>query len=180
MLLFVSAAALYQAGIALKIYLSVTFITIMEISFFLSYMVVAVGEYLCNFWTWRFEKGYFSSANQFLSTINITVIALEIAMYAVFAALFYFFLRMLLKVYREKEHIIQKNELMFILTPSLVGLLFCILLRMVIVMVENDMPILLYHKYPALLALVPIILILSLLSIMYGIVLLHDMIRLNR
>ena len=74
----------------------------------------------------------------------------------------------------------QRTELIFILTPAMAGLFLCILLRIIMVTVEDGMPALLYDTYPALRLLIPAILLLSLLSILYSVKLFQDMVSLNR
>lgn len=178
--LWLIAIVLYQAGNALKVYLSVTFLAVTEISFFLSYMIIVVGNFLFDFWEWCLEMNWIVSIEAFQQTLNITVVVLQLFMYLVFSLLVFFFLNLLIRCYREKDYPIQKGELMFILAPSLVGLLLCILLRMIVITIENETPTLLYNKYPLLSVLIPVILLLSLLSMVYGIRLLQNMISLNR
>ena len=180
LVLLLVAAGLYQAGNALKFYLSVTFMAVKEISFFLAYMILTVGAHLFQFWEWCLEKGYISAIETFMQIVNATVIALQGIMYVCMLLFTFLILRSIVNRYQEKEYEVQRNELMFILAPSAAGFLFCVLLRMVSVTMENEIPVLLYHKYPLLLLLIPAILLLSLLSIIYGIQLLQDMISLNR
>ena len=75
---------------------------------------------------------------------------------------------------------IQRTELYFLLVPGTVGLLVCLLLRTIMITIENDMPKLLCDRYPILSIIVPAILILSLLSILYVVKTFQNMIVLNR
>ena len=68
----------------------------------------------------------------------------------------------------------------FLLVPGTVGLLVCLLLRTIMITIENDMPKLLCDRYPILSIIVPAILILSLLSILYVVKTFQNMIVLNR
>ncbi|MCX4321154.1 MAG: ATP-binding protein [Lachnospiraceae bacterium] len=73
-----------------------------------------------------------------------------------------------------------RTELLFILIPAVVGLMVCVLLRIIIVTVRDDIPELLYKRYPILIFVLPAILLLSLLSILCGVKLFQDMIYLQR
>lgn len=178
--LLVMSLCLYKAVHAITIFLVITFMAVSEISFFLAYMVLQIGNKLFDLWTWCFENGYISSAVSFELLINITAHGLEALMSVIFLLLLYFSLRRIVSSYKEKDYDIHRTELLFILAPGMVGLLLCILLHIIIVTVESGVPKLLYDRYPVLILIVPLILFLSLLSILYGVKLFQDMIYLNR
>ena len=58
--------------------------------------------------------------------------------------------------------------------------MLCVLLRVIIVTVEDGIPKILYDRYPVLAVLIPAILLLSLLSILQGVKLFQDMVYWNR
>ncbi len=64
--------------------------------------------------------------------------------------------------------------------PAAVGLLICVLLRIIMVTLEGDVPEMLYDRYPILILVLPAILLLSLLSILYGVKLFQDMVYRNK
>lgn len=171
---------LYMASYGMKLYLSITFLAINEISWVLSCIVLELGRWLFSFLSWCLEEGYISSADTFMLLIQISVSALQLIMFVVFAVVLRIGLRSIVRRYCEKDHEIHRTELFFILTPSMVGLMICILLRMLMITVEDKIPYTLYERYPGMLVLVPAILLLSLLSILYGLRLFQDMISLNR
>ncbi|MFG6332513.1 MAG: hypothetical protein K1W28_11925 [Lachnospiraceae bacterium] len=82
--------------------------------------------------------------------------------------------------YREKDYAVHRTELLFILTPGLTGLMVCTLLRITIDTAENGVPEMLYDRYPSLMVIMPVILLLLLFSVMFGIKLFQDMICWNR
>lgn len=94
--------------------------------------------------------------------------------------LLYFSLKKIVRDFRETDYGISRAELLFILTPAAVGLLICMLLRIIMMTVEDGIPKMLYDKYPILIVVIPAILLLSLLSILYGVKLFQDMICWNR
>lgn len=89
-------------------------------------------------------------------------------------------LKNITRSFRNKGYDIHKKELFFLLTPGMIGLLFCILLRIIMFAVEKEKTTILYDRYPVLVVIVPIILLLSLLSIPYGVKVFQDMIELSR
>lgn len=170
----------YKAVHAITIFLLVTYMAVREISFFLAYMVLRLGNGFVDLWLWFMEKGYISSADTFVWLVEASMLLLQFLLYMIFALLLYFSVNKIVQSFREKDYGIHRTELLFILTPDLAGLMICTLLRMIIITVEDQVPKLLYDKYPLLMLIVPAILILSLLSILYGIRSFQDMICLNR
>lgn len=151
-----------------------------EITFFLSYMLMQIGGNLFDFWVWLMEKGYIASAETLEWLVQITAAVLQIFFYGIFIVLLYFALRKITESFRDKDYRVQRTELYFLLVPGLVGLLICVLLRTIMITIENDVPKLLYDRYPILTIIVPAILILSLLSILYVVKTFQNMIVLNR
>ena len=112
--------------------------------------------------------------------MQISATFLQIIFYGIFLVLLYFALRKIIRSFSDKDYRIQRTELYFLLAPGLVGLLICVLLRTIMITIENDVPKLLYDRYPILTIIVPAILILSLLSILYVVKTFQNMIVLNR
>lgn len=178
--LILSAVCLYRGAAALKLYLSVTFMAFTEISFFLAYMIIILGNHIFSFWAWCINKGYIISPSSAETLFRITSFSLQTLVYLGFSLLAYFLINLLKKKYQRKDYRMQKTELMFILTPSMTGLLICVFLRMIIITVEQGIPVLLYDRYPLLTAVIPAVLVLSLLSVLYGVKLFQDIIVLNQ
>lgn len=63
---------------------------------------------------------------------------------------------------------------------AVVGLMICMLLRIIVITVEDNVPKMLYDRYSILVVVLPAILLLSLFSILYGVKLFQDMIYRNR
>lgn len=170
----------YKAMHMITIFLVITFAAVSEISFFIAYAGLQAGSRGFAFLEWCFEKGWIKSLEQFEMILEMTAMGLYLLMLTLFGLLLYLSLRSIVKNFREKEYQIHKTELLFIVIPGMVGLLTCVLLRIIMVMAEDGMPRLLYERYPILILLVPVILVLSLLSILFGIKLFQNMIYLNR
>lgn len=174
-------ALLFYKGVhAITAFLGITFMAVSELTFFLAYMLMQIGSKLFDFWIWLMEKGYIASVETLEWLVQITAAVLQIFFYGIFIVLLYFALRKITESFRDKDFRVQRTELYFLLVPGLVGLLICVLLRTIMITIENDVPKLLYDRYPILIIIVPSILILSLLSIFCAVKTFQDMIALNR
>lgn len=81
-------------------------------------------------------------------------------------AVIYRIVKTIANSYRYKVQF-EKEALIYLL-PSLVGIMVSVLLRILLLMIENGIPVLLYSRYPALYAVVPILSAALLASIVYG------------
>lgn len=179
--IIVLLALLFYKGVhAITAFLGITFLAVSELTFFLSYMLMQIGGNLIDLWVWLMEKGWIASTETFEWLVQLTAAVLQILFYGIFIVLLYFVLRKIDKSFMDKDYRIQRTELYFLLAPGMVGLLFCVLLRIIMIAIENDVPKLLYDRYPILTIIVPAILILSLLSILYAVKIFQNMIVLNR
>ena len=176
----VTALAFYRAIGKMALFLIVTFMAVGEMSFFLAHMLFELGNHLFRLWDWCLGNGYISSLEFYNCIASITLIGNQILFYAIGAAVLYFTLRRVVQDYREKEYAVHRTELLFILTPGLAGLLVCTLLRITIDTAENGVPETLYDRYPSLMVIMPVILLLLLFSVMFGVKLFQDMICWNR
>ena len=181
-LCIVSVAVLifYRAIGKITLFLGVTFIAVSEMSFFLAHMFFELGNHLFRLWDWCWKKGYISVLECYDFVVSITLIGNQILIHVIGAALLYFTIRKIVRDYREKDYAIHRTELLFILTPGLTGLMVCTLLRITIDTAENGVPEMLYDRYPSLMVIMPVILLLLLFSVMFGIKLFQDMICWNR
>ena len=176
----VTALAFYRALGKMALFLIVTFMAVGEMSFFLAHMLFELGNHLFRLWDWCLGNGYISSLEFYNCIASITIMGNQILFYAIGAAVLYFTLRRVVQDYREKEYVVHRTELLFILTPGLAGLMVCTLLRITIDTAENGAPETLYDRYPSLMVIMPVILQLLLFSVMFGIKLFQDMICWNR
>lgn len=173
-------ALLFYKGIyGITAFLAITYMAVSEITFFLSYMLMQISGNLFELWVWLWSKGYIS-ADTLEGLVQITAVVLQMFFYGVFIVLLYFALRKINESFRDKDYRVQRTELYFLLVPGMVGLLICVLLRTIMITIENDVPKLLYDRFPILIIIVPAILSLSLLSILYVVKTFQDMIALNR
>ncbi len=176
----VAVFVFYRAIGKITLFLGVTFIAVSEMSFFLAHMFFELGNHLFRLWDWCWKKGYISVLECYDFVVSITLIGNQILIHVIGAALLYFTIRKIVRDYREKDYAIHRTELLFILTPGLTGLMVCTLLRITIDTAENGVPEMLYDRYPSLMVIMPVILLLLLFSVMFGIKLFQDMICWNR
>ena len=179
--LAVIAMCFYKAFHTVTVFLVVAFRAIADISSFVAVILFdKTGDKLLMIWNWCVGKGIITSEKTIETVINASVIGNQFLMEAAFVLLLYLSLKRIVRNYREKDYAIQRTELLSILTPAVVSLLLCALLRTILFTVEENAVETIYDKYPLLLVILPAILLLSLLSILYGVKLFQDTVYLNR
>ena len=176
----VAVFVFYRVLGKIALFLIVTFMAVGEMSFFLAHMFFELENHLFRLWDWCLGNGYISSLEFYNFVVSITLIGNQILFCVIGAAVLYFTLRRVVQDYREKEYAVHRTELLFILTPGMTGLMVCTLLRITIDTAENGVPEVLYDRYPSLMVIMPVILLLLLFSVMFGIKLFQDMICWNR
>ena len=173
------AKLFYYSGRQMPVFLTITFVGIKDLSAFISTTFVMCSTKVFDLWLLFLDKGYVSVeiAEQL---VNTTACIIQFIMMAMYCGLLYKSLKMVVKNYKNKDYLVRKEELLFLLTPGCVAFLLCILLRTILITVEDGMPIDIYEKYPELIPVVPLIMILSLMSIVYSVKLFQDMIAVNK
>ena len=180
-ILFVLAMCFYKALRPVSVFLVITFQAVADISRYVTVILFGkMGDSVVDIWNWCVKRGIITSDRALMLTLNGSILAVQILKYLVIALLFYISLRKIVRDFKEKEYEIRKTELLFLLTPSAAGLFICLLLRIIMVTLEDQVPKMLYDRYPILTIVLPVILLLSLLSILYGVKLFQDMVYRNK
>ena len=175
------AACFYKAFRPVMVFLVVSFQALLDISRYAAVILLnAVDGWVLDIINWCAGKGMLPSEKSFGMAVKIGVAGTQLIQYAGIALLLYFSLRKIVRDFREKDYFISRTELLFILAPSAVGMMICMLLRIIMITLEDGVPKMLYDRYPILVIVIPAILLLSLLSILYGVKLFQDMICWNR
>ncbi len=174
------AHAFYRTEGKIHFFLAAVFMAVSEISIFLAYTFGQTGKVLIGLWNWCMGKGYIASASVFSVFVSVTVIGTNVLEFAISAIVTYCLLKGVAKAFQEKNYRIGNTELLFLITPSLIGVLICSLLRAILLTMEAGAPKQIYERYPSLVIIVPAILILSLFSIIFDVRLFQDMIYRNR
>ncbi len=179
--LCIIALCFYKAFCPITAFLVVTFQAVADLSRYLTAILFSkINDGLFEWLNSAIENEAVTSDKDINLLINCFVIGGLFLEYTVMACLICFSLKKIVSYYKEKDHEINSVELMFILVPSSVGLMICMLLRIIMISAEDGVPKLLYEKYPVLSVVIPAILLLSLISILCGIRLFQDMICRNR
>ena len=180
-ILFVLAMCFYKALRPVSAFLVITFQAVADISRYVTVILFSkMGDSVVELWNWCVERGIITSDRALMLTLNGSILAVQILQYLVIALLFYVSLRKIVWDFKEKDYEIHRTELLFLLTPSAAGLFVCLLLRIIMVTLEDKVPKMLYDRYPILTIVLPAILLLSLLSILYGVKLFQDMVYRNK
>ena len=180
-ILVVLALCFYKAFRLITVFLAVAFQALADISKYAAVILLAkMGDGVVDVWNRCVEKGLFKSNRVLMMTLNGGMLAVQIFQYLVIAMLLYISLRKIVRDFKEKDYEIHRTELMFLLIPATAGLLICVLLRIIMVTLEDNVPKMLYDRYPILTIVLPAILLLSLLSILYGVKLFQDMVYRNK
>lgn len=175
------ALCFYKAFCPITIFLAVTFQAAADISRYLIAIIFSrIGDGWVDLVNSGFLNGVITSEKTFGVLINCVVVGEWLVQYALIAFLLRFSLKKIVSYYKEKDHRINGTELLFILVPSSVGLMICMLLRIIMISAEDGVPKLLYEKYPILILVIPLILLLSLISVLCSVKLFQDMIDRNR
>lgn len=180
-ILLIIALCFYKACHMVTLFLVAAFRAIADISAFVVFILLDKPvDKLLMAWNLCMEKGIITSEKTFEAVINVSVIGNQIFRETALVLLLYLSLKGIVRNYREKDYAIQRIELLSILTPAVISLLLCALLRTILFTVEESGVEMVYDKYPLLFIILPAILLLSLLSVIYGVKLFQDTVYLNR
>lgn len=180
-ILVILALCFYKAFRLITVFLAVAFQAVADISKYAVIILMAkLGDGVTWLWSWCVQKGLFPSDKVLMVTLHGGILTVQIVQYLLIAILLYRSLQKIVRDFKEKDYEIHRTELLFLLIPAAVGLLICVLLRIIMITLEDNVPELLYDKYPILVIILPAILLLSLLSILYGVKLFQDMVYRNK
>lgn len=177
---FIFSLIWYKGFKSIKLFLTIIFITICElISFIAHFILVCIGNLYGKMIGKAFESGKIPSLKACITATNIGMAMIQLFITIVFGALLYFTIKSITKNYFYKNHSLCKKELLFILCPSVVSLLISVLIKIIMINVYGETNTLLYDKNSMVFVLVPSISVVSLCSIIFGINLFQNVIRLN-
>ena len=178
--LLILAVVFYRGARRTIVFLVVTFLSVHEIAFLSAYTVWQWGYHMMVELSLRHMERGNLSADGLMNILYAGGYGMILLTYVTSFLLLYGVLKNIIESFRDKGYTIHRKELFFLLTPDMIGLLTCMLLRITMFFVEQEKTTILYDRYPVLVIIVPFILLLSLLCIPYGVKVFQDMIELNR
>lgn len=176
--LFLVTVLFYEGKKGFLSFVTVTYAAVSEIGVFFAYSASFLGTWMFALCERGYGHGWFQSVEGYVRALEIVAVLLQLLMDLVLMACMYLALSCIVKTYRRKDYLLHRTELIFLLLPGGTGLLFCMLLRAIMVTVEGQQPLFLYDRYPLLTGIVPLLLVLCLLSMVYSVKLFQDMISL--
>lgn len=179
-ILFVISVLMYKGFRAVTAFLVITFQAVTDISIFISVIISdKLGDAVFYNIIRDVENGNFRSERNIEIKLKVYIIGVQLVQFLIIMLLIYFTLKIIARDFKEKKYSISRTELLFLITPSAVGLMICIFLRIILITAEDGAVQMLYERYPAVYVVVPAILLLSLLSVLFDVKLFQDMIYLN-
>ncbi|MCM1057558.1 MAG: ATP-binding protein [Firmicutes bacterium] len=158
----------YQGRRGTLLFSFVTFTAVSEISRFLAHAASLLGNGMYDAGVWLFEKGVMS-AETYLLLAEIYFFLIQVFMNVVFLVSLRGTLRRVSSAFQGEVRGFDRAELKFLLLPGCIAGMFCTLLRVILVTVEEQIPSSLYDKYPLLVGVVPVLLVLCLCSVVYSV-----------
>lgn len=160
----------YRAFQSLTVFLIMAFQAVRDISVYLAVILLdKPGNMAFALWEWKGWERIFTSPFTWSLAVNLTTGALQVFRILLILLLMRLSLKRIVTDFREKQVRMAQEEVLFILLPALTGFMLCSLLRVIMVTVEQDVAVFLYQKYPPLAVLLPVVLLLSLQSILQGV-----------
>lgn len=173
LLLFLVMCFYKNVGV-ISLFLIVSFMAIQESSRILTLIFPYIADLMINMLRQHTEK-------HFLLFMVLIVNVIWILTYLIRILVMCLSLKSIRESFQEKNFHIHSVELQFLMIPGLTSLCISILLNLIMFRIgEGGKQEFLFDTYPALRLFMPVMLVLSLLSILYGVKLFQDMILLNR
>lgn len=166
--LFVFLCIFYEGRRGALLFSFVTFTAVSEVSRFMAHALTPLENWLYDWGCRMVEEGRVFDLKRYLRLVQIHSCLMQIIMNAAFMICLGWTLQRVERDFRGRIRAFDGAELKFLLLPGCTATVFCTLLRIILVTVEGDMPSFLYDRYPLLMGVVPLLLILCLCSILYS------------
>lgn len=166
--LFVFLCVFYEGRRGALLFSFVTFTAASEISRFMAHALTPLETWLYDWGCRMVEEGRVFDLNRYLRLVWIHSCLMQIMMNAAFLICLRWTLQHVNGAFRGRIREFNGAELRFLLLPGCTATVFCALLRIILVTVEGNIPSFLYDRYPLLMGLVPLLLVLCLCSVLYS------------
>ncbi|NBK93159.1 ATP-binding protein [bacterium 1XD21-13] len=181
LLLVILVLCSYRAYRSITLFLVAAFQAVRNISVYLAVILLdKPADLAFVLWDWLGGRGIFRSVSAWTRAAELTAGGIQVLRVVFILVLMGLALRRIVRDFKEKDVPAGRAELRFILLPAFTGLALCTLLRVIMITMEDEIPVLLYQKYPLLAFLLPVVLLLSLLSILQGVRSFWEMVSLGR
>ena len=172
--LFVFCVCWYQGNILLKIFLAVQFISLRELSFWTGYSLIYIGNGMIEALAHKAGTGMASA--EYLPAVAGILSCFVVALVgAARCALLFVSTRKIAGSYCSKQRGRMGKEVAFYLLPSVAGTLVSVLVRLLLITVTDNAPVLLYEKYPALYLIIPMTALVLLGAVVFSFRIYQDM-----
>lgn len=168
-ILFLFLHVLYEGRRGALLFSFVTFTAVSEISRFLAYSVSPLGTWVYDVANRMLEEGRVADLEAYLRLIMIHSCFMQMFMNGVFMLCLRGTLYRVERAFRGRSRAFDRVELKFLLLPGCIAAMFCMLLRIIMVTMEGQIPSFMFDKYPLLMGVVPLLLILCLCSVLYSV-----------
>ena len=165
--LFVFCACWYKGNILLKVFLSVQFISLRELSFWTGYSLLYIGNGLIEMLVYK-AGGDMASAEYLPAKAGILACFCVALIGTAKCALLFVSIRKIAESYYCKEEGRMGREVIFYLLPAVAGVLVSALVRLLLITVTDGAPVLLYARYPVLYLIIPMIALVLLGAIVFS------------
>ncbi len=175
-ILFVFCVCWYQGNVLLKIFLAVQFIALRELSFWMGYSLLYIGNEMIEVLVYKAGTGaaeYLPMAAGILSCFGVALVG------AARCVLLFVSTRKIAGSYCGKQKGRMGKEVVFYLLPSVAGVLVSVLVRLLLITVTDGTPVLLYEKYPVLYLIIPMIALVLLGAVVFSFRIYQDMVVLQ-
>lgn len=167
--LFLFLSVFYEGRQGALLFSFVTFTAVSEISRFLAYSVSPLGSWLYDAGARMLEKGDIVDLEALLRLIRLHSCFMQMFMDAVFMLCLRGTLYRVDREFRAGSRSFDRVELKLLLLPGCIAAMFCLLLRIIMVTMEGQIPSFMYDRYPLLIGVVPLLLFLCLCSVLYSV-----------
>ena len=175
LVLFGMSLFFYRASVSKHIFLSVILTAISGICLVFAVEVSEAFSFIYEGLADEVNAGSLTS-EAFMSRIEIYSVIQITAGYLFYLVLMVVVLLFIRRGYREKDYELHKNELVFLVAPSLAGLITSVMFKAIVYTIRDDRPINIYDGYPLLFVLEPVVLTLLLVTIVSGVFLFQNLI----
>ncbi len=164
----------YKGNMLLKIFLVIQFIALRELAFWVGYSFLYIGNALidmlaCGAGNNIIPAEYILTAVDVLACFSVALVEI------IEGVLLFVSIRRIVKSYHCREKGRMDKEVAFYLLPAVAGVLVAVLVRLLMITVTDNVPVLLYERYPALYLIIPMTALVLLGAIVFSFRIYQDM-----